>query len=69
MAVRVIRSPSGMGKTTTMAQRIGHANKDWRIEVYVPTHALAVEWRDLIKKANLWRSRKLTHLCSLELTH
>jgi hypothetical protein len=52
MAVAVFKSPAGGGKTTTFAARIAHANKEWRIEVYVPTHALAVEWRDLIKKSN-----------------
>lgn len=52
MTVTVIRSPAGMGKTTIFAKRIAGANKDWRIEVYVPTHALALEWRDLIKKAD-----------------
>ncbi len=52
MAVTVIRSPAGMGKTTTFAKWIASANKDWRIEVYVPTHALALEWQALIKAAN-----------------
>lgn len=52
MTVTVIRSPAGMGKTTTFAKRIAFANKDWRVEIYVPTHALALEWQDLIKNAN-----------------
>ncbi|MBK7001818.1 MAG: hypothetical protein IPH35_18125 [Rhodoferax sp.] len=52
MAATGIKSPSGGGKTTTIAKRIAHANEELRIEVYVPTHALAVEWRDLINKFN-----------------
>jgi hypothetical protein len=52
MAVIVLKTPAGGGKTTTFATRVAHANKKWRIEVYVPTHALAVEWRDLIKGSN-----------------
>lgn len=52
MTVTVFRAPAGLGKTTTFSKRIANANTDWRIEVYVPTHALAVEWRDLIKQAN-----------------
>lgn len=52
MDVTVIRSPAGGGKTTAFANRIANANKDQRIEVYVPTHALALEWRNLIKKFN-----------------
>ena len=52
MSVTVVRAPAGGGKTTAFAERIAFANKDWRIEVYVPTHALAMEWKGLIKKLN-----------------
>lgn len=52
MTATVIRSPAGGGKTTSFARRIANANKDWRIEVYVPTHALALEWKGLIKQFN-----------------
>jgi hypothetical protein len=52
MAATVICSPAGGGKTTNFARRIANANKDWRIEVYVPTHALAQEWKALIKQFN-----------------
>ena len=52
MSVNVIGSPAGGGKTTNLARRIANANSSWRIEVYVPTHALALEWEALINQFN-----------------
>ena len=52
MDVTVIRTPAGGGKTTKTAQKIAQADKSWRIEVYVPTHALAVEWKSKIQEFN-----------------
>ena len=52
MAVTVIGFPAGWGKTTNLARRIATTDKYSRIEVYVPTHALALEWKKLIEKFN-----------------
>lgn len=52
MTVTVICSPAGGGKTTALAEKIAHADRNKHIEVYVPTHALAVEWKGLIQKFN-----------------
>lgn len=52
MAVTVVGLPAGAGKTTAFAEKIAHANKAWRIEVYAPTHALAIEWKNLIQNFN-----------------
>ena len=50
MPVTVFRSPAGWGKTTNFARRIANDKKHRRIEIYVPTHALGLEWQALIKQ-------------------
>jgi hypothetical protein len=47
----VIRAPAGLGKTQAFAKKIADAT-DGPYEVYVPTIALAEEWRNSILKLN-----------------
>ena len=52
MTVTVFKTPAGGGKTSTFAKRVAFANTDLRIEIYVTTHDLALEWKTLIKQFN-----------------
>jgi hypothetical protein len=48
-----------MGKTSAFAKRIANFNTNKRIEVYVPTNALAIEWKALINNFNPTRRVKI----------
>jgi hypothetical protein len=50
MRAQVIKAPAGIGKTVEAARAV--AATHLIVEVYVPTHANAKEWLDLIKQAN-----------------
>jgi hypothetical protein len=50
MFVDVIKAPAGLGKTREFAMRV--ALSPALVEVYVPTHKLAEEWRDSILQTN-----------------
>lgn len=50
MEVTVFRAPAGIGKTQLFAKEIAHWTPWRRVEVYVPTHALAKEWKQSILK-------------------
>jgi hypothetical protein len=52
MSVSVYKAPAGAGKTHKFAQRIADTKKTGRIEVYVPTLALAREWQDKVMSFN-----------------
>lgn len=51
MLATVLKSPAGLGKTHAIAHKIAMSARG-RFEVYVPTHRLAEEWRDLIHRFN-----------------
>lgn len=50
MAVNVSKAPAGSGKTREFLKRIALSPRT--VEVYVPTHALAEEWRQEVHKCN-----------------
>ena len=52
----MIRAPAGMGKTHLLAEEIAKNLGDGRAEVYVPTHALALEWKAVLRSYDpkLW---------------
>jgi hypothetical protein len=52
MSVTVIGAPAGLGKTRIFAEHVALQPATLRIEVYVPTHALALEWKESIKTYN-----------------
>lgn len=59
MAATVFVAPAGSGKSHMFARRVAKTQKSGRIEIYVPTHALAIEWKDSISAVNPTRRVKI----------
>ena len=51
MIATIIKASAGFGKTVAFAIRVAYSST-LPVEVYVPTHLLGKEWRDLILKNN-----------------